>query len=442
MNASASGALSGWKASTGYAWYVAAVLMLANVSAFIDRQILALMVDPIRADLGISDTQMSLLLGLAFAVFYSLMGIPIGRLADSGNRRAIIAVGIALWSGMCTACGLARSYWQLFLARVGVGIGEAALTPPAYSLLADYFPPARLAGALSVFSMGIFLGSGLAYLVGGTVIEVVQGMDGWPLLDGLRPWQRVFVVVGVPGLVLALLMLTVREPARRSRSERTPPMRMLIQYLRVHRGAYLAHGTGYSLFSLVNYATAAWFPAYFMRVHGWSAGKVGLYMGGATLAFGSLGVLAGGRLATWMSNRGKEDANLRVGTVAALGTTLAALPLYLGRSEAVVVVALLLTNVFAAFPWGAAAAAVQEMTPADMRGQASALFLLLVNVIGLALGPTAVAILTDHVFARDEAVGLSLLVVTLVGRLVAAGSFASGATSYAAAVRTARAWTG
>jgi MFS family permease len=423
---------------SAYAWYVVGVLMLANVSSFIDRQIMALLVDPIRSDLRISDTQMSLLLGLAFAVFYSLMGFPIGRLADRRSRRAIIVAGITTWSVMCALCGLARSYWQLFLARVGVGVGEAALTPPAYSLLADYFPPARLASALSLFSTGIFLGSGLAYLVGGTVIELVGQLDRWPLLGELHPWQRVFVAVGLPGVLVALLMLSVREPPRRGgQTGEAVSLRQLFAYLRSHRGAYLAHSAGYSLFSLVNYATAAWFPAFFMRVHGWSPGKVGLFMGGATLFFGTLGVLGGGRLASRMSARGTLDANLRVGTVAALAAALAAAPLYLAANEQVVVLALVATNVFAAFPWGAAAAAVQEITPPEMRGQASALFLFLINVLGLALGPTVVALVTDHFFRRDDAVGLSLLVVTILGRVLAALAFTVGGRAYGRAVQSA-----
>lgn len=428
-----------------YAWYVVSVLMLANVSSFIDRQILSLLVVPIQRDLAISDTQMSLLLGLAFAVFYSVLGFPIGRLADVRSRRAIIGWGIAIWSVMCALCGLARSYGQLFLARVGVGVGEAALSPPAYSLIADYFPPRRLASAMSLYSTGIFIGSGLAYLIGGTVIELVSTLEPWhwPIVGEIRPWQRVFIVVGLPGLLVALLMLTVREPPRTystSIAGGAVPLATVLGWFRRHRATYAAHGFGFAVFSLVNYGTAFWFPAYFERVHGWSAGKIGLYMGGATIVFGTLGVVAGGRMADWWRRRGVADANLRVGIVAGGLSAAVALPLFLSRNEAVVLAALVVTNLAASFPWGAAAAAVQEMTPGAMRGQASALFLFLINVIGLAVGPTAVALLTDRAFADPLDVGLSLLIVTLLGRFAAGAIFASGLGSYRQTVAEAPTW--
>ena len=185
-----------------YAWYVVAVLALANTSAFVDRQILGLLVGPIRRDLGVSDTQMGILYGLAFALFYTLLGIPIARAADRGSRRTIIAIGIALWSVMTVLCGVAQTYDQLLLARLGVGVGEAALAAPAVSLPSDYFPAERRATALSVYSLGIYLGAGLANLVGGALLARL-GADAtvvWPVVGEIRSWQGAFVVVGLPGL--------------------------------------------------------------------------------------------------------------------------------------------------------------------------------------------------------------------------------------------------
>jgi MFS family permease len=417
--------------------------MLANVSSFIDRQILALLVVPIQRDLGISDTQMGFLLGPAFAITYSVMGFPIGRLADARSRRAIITWGIAIWSVMCGLSGLARGYTQLFLARVGVGVGEAALSPPAYSLIADYFPPRRLSSAMSVFGMGIFIGSGLAYLIGGTVIEMVSELDPWhlPLVGEVRPWQRVFIAVGVPGLAIAALMFTIREPARtRSAGPAAYPMRETLRYFRERASAYGAHGFGFAVFSLVNFGTAFWFPAYFERVHGWTPGEIGLYMGGATILFGTLGVVAGGRLADWWKRQGRADANLRVAILAAVVSIAAAFPLYLSGTEAWVLTGLVITNVAAAFPWGAAAAAVQELTPGPLRGQASALFLFLINAIGLGLGPTLVAILTDRAFRSQALVGLSLFAVTLAGRAISAALFAWGLRPYRETVARSQGW--
>src|SRR5688572_3708838 len=202
-----------------YSWYVVGVLTVTYTVSFIDRQIMALMIEPIRRDLGITDTQVSLLIGLAFAVFYTLLGVPIARLADRYSRRAIIAAGITVWCLMTAACGLARNYAQLFLARVGVGVGEAALSPSALSMLSDYFPKETRGRAIAVYNTGISLGTGLAMIVGGQVIAHVMAAPPVrvPGIGELFSWQTVFLVVGLPGLVMAALMATVKEPSRRER---------------------------------------------------------------------------------------------------------------------------------------------------------------------------------------------------------------------------------
>ena len=197
-----------------YAWYVVCILTIAYMFSFLDRQILALLVEPIRADLNISDTQMSLLQGLAFGIFYTLLGIPIGRLADRRSRRSIIAIGISIWCVMTAACGLAKNFGQLFLARVGIGIGEATLNPSAYSLISDYFPREKRARPMSFYNMGVSLGAGTAMVLGGQIISWVfsQPQPVLPLVGTLFHWQVVFIMVGLPGLLIAFLMVTVREP--------------------------------------------------------------------------------------------------------------------------------------------------------------------------------------------------------------------------------------
>lgn len=423
------------RSNTRYAWYVVGVLLLLNVSSFIDRQVMALLVTPIKADLGISDTQMGLLLGPAFALTFALSGLLIGRLVDRGNRTAIIAWGVAAWSVMCTACGVANTFGQLFAGRFGVGIGEATLSPAAASLIADYFPPEKLATAMSVFTSGVFIGAGLAYLIGGLVIEAVGYSQPWnlPLVGEIRPWQRVFILVGLPGFLLAMLTLTVREP-RRAAGGGSPvhaaTLRDVSDWLRRHATAFWTFSVGVAVYATVNFGTAFWFPAFFERSHGWSPGKIGLIMGGATLVFGVVGVIAGGRLADWFRTRGREDGNLIVLILSAIVSIVAGLPLYLTSSEPVLIVALIVTNIAAAAPFGAALAAMQEMVPGTMRGQAAAILGLLLNFVGLSLGPTAVGILNDRVFQDPSKVGLSLLVMTLVGRAIAALSVAVGLTAH------------
>src|SRR6202795_194603 len=198
-----------------YAWYVVGVLTLVYVFSFLDRQIFSLIVAPLRRDLHISDTQVSLLQGFSFAVFYTFFGIPIGRLADVYNRRTIIVLGLVLWSAFTAGCGLAGTFAQMLLLRMGVGVGEAALSPAAYSLITDYFPRERLATALSVYSMGIYVGSGMAYLLGGLVVAYASTQAMWtiPLLGAVHPWQIIFLLVGLPGIAVAPLLFTVNQPA-------------------------------------------------------------------------------------------------------------------------------------------------------------------------------------------------------------------------------------
>jgi MFS family permease len=421
--------------TTRYAWYVVAVLLVLNVSSFIDRQVMALLVTPIKADLGLTDTEMGLLLGPAFAGIFAVSALLLGRLVDRGNRVAIIAWGVAAWSVMCTATGVANTFGHLFAARFGVGIGEATLSPSANSLIADYFPPEKLATAMSVFTSGVFLGAGLAYFIGGTVIQALGNSEPWhlPLFGEIRTWQRVFIVVGIPGLLLALLTLTIREPRRSlpaGSKVHAATMREVTDWLRRHARAYWTFGVGVSVYSTVNFGTAFWFPAFFERSHGWSPGKIGLLMGGATAVFGVIGVLAGGRLADWFRSRGREDGNLIVLIISAVGSIVAGLPLYLTTSESVLIAALIVTNIVAAAPFGAAAAAMQEMSPSHMRGQAAAFLGFLLNFVGLSLGPTATGLLTDKVFRDPAKVALSLLVMTLVGRSIAALSVAAGLSAH------------
>src|SRR5260370_277791 len=201
----------------GYSWYVVGVLTLVYVFSFIDRQIMSLLVRPLRRDLGISDTQVSVLMGFGFAVFYTFCGIPLGRLADTRSRRSIIAAGLVAWSAFTAMCGLARNFWQMLVWRMGVGVGEASLSPSAYSLITDYFPKEKLATAISVYSAGIYIGAGMSYLLGGIIVRLASMQEAWmlPVVGAVRPWQVIFFAVGLPGLLVALLMDTVREPVPR-----------------------------------------------------------------------------------------------------------------------------------------------------------------------------------------------------------------------------------
>lgn len=407
--------------SARYAWYVVGVLCLAYVFALLDRQVLSLLVAPMRADLGLSDTQVSLLQGFSFAVLYAAFGLLLGRLADTGNRRALIGGGMALWSGFTTACGLAQRYWQLLVLRMGVGLGEATLAPAAYSLLADYFPAERRATGFSVFSMGIYVGVGLASVLGGLVVQysVGGGAPVLPLLGALRPWQLVFVAIGLPGLLVALLLVTVREPRRHGEAPAVP-LRAVVAHARAHLATFASVILGISLISLANYGAAAWMPSVFIRDHGWSIARAGVFQGIVAGVGGAIGIVAGGAIADRMERRGRRDAYPRVAAVTALlllpcGTVYLVMPTGVLAGAAFVPLGLL-----AAVPFGVGPAAVQQLVPPTMRGQAIAVYLFLINLIGLGAGPTAVALLTDHWFRDDRAVNLSLLLVAAVAYVGAA----------------------
>ena len=425
-----------------------AILTLANTSAFVDRQILGLLVGPIRRDLQITDAEMGILYGLAFALLYTLLGIPIARVADRSSRRAIIGLGIAAWSVMTVLCGLARSYDQLLLARFGVGIGEAALAAPALSLIADYFPRDRRATALSVYSLGVFLGAGLANVVGGLLLVRLSGSAAvvWPLLGTIRPWQQVFVIVGIPGLIVALAMLTVREPERHETAQHESTagfsVREVLRYLSANRRTFFCHNLGYGLFALVNFATAAWMPTNLIRTYGWTAARAGITLGTLTATIGVLGVVAGGRIADRALTRGYSDAKLRVGIVAAVANLAGGIVLYALSPNATVTIATMVPyNFFASFAFGAAIAAVQDITPNRMRAQMGALFVSATTLIGLGLGPSLVGLLTDRVFGNDLAVRQSLLVVTTIGLSLTAALLAAGLGPYRRSVLRRVEWT-
>jgi MFS family permease len=436
----------------GYAWYVVGVLTLVYIFSFIDRQILNLLVRPIRRDLGITDFQMSLLMGFSFALFYTFFGIPLGRLADSRSRRTIIAIGFSVWSMMTAACGLARNFVQMLLLRVGVGVGEAALSPAAYSIITDYFPPRRRATAISVYSMGIYIGSGIAFIVGGLVAGLAAAQETWdlPLVGATRPWQVVFFIVGIPGVFLALLMYTVREPIRRGIKTITAadgksrvaqvPMNEVVAYLKQNWRTFVCHNVGFALLSFSSYGSSAWIPTFFVRNHGWTESQAGQIYGWIVAIASTIGIVAGGRLADWMVERGHRDATMRVGLIVAIAWLPFGL-LYPLVPDAYWAAALLVPAAFlASAPFGVSAAAIQQLMPNSMRGQASAIYLFVVNLIGLGLGPSAVAAATDFVFEDDQSVRYSLVSVATFAHVASAALLWAGLKPFLASLERLKQW--
>ena len=412
---------------SAYAWYTVSLCMIAYLLSFVDRQIIVLLIEPIRADLQISDTQFSLLAGAAFALFYAIMGLPIARWADVGPRPFIISAGIIIWSFATAMCGMARTFGQLFLARVGVGVGEAALSPTAYSIISDSFPKSRLGLALGVYSLGLFLGSGLAFLVGGTVVEAVSQVGALevPVIGTVKPWQAAFFIVGLPGVLIGLLFYaTVRDPERKGvrddGTRRGFSIWEVLRYIWSNKGTFAGHYLGFGCMALSMYALLNWGPAYLIRVYGLTVQEVGLYLGLILLLANSAGALTSGWLADFFTRRGHYDAPLRAGLVGGLGVVIpgalfSSMP-SLFSSLAVLAVAFY----FASFPVATSAAGLQLMAPNQMRAQVTALFFLVMNLFGITLGTSLPALLTDYVFRDELLVGYSMAVTCALSGLIGA----------------------
>ena len=400
--------------------YAVAILIIAYTFSYVDRTILTLMVKPIRASLDISDVQLSLLHGLAFALFYTFMGVPIGRLSDRRNRTAIIAIGIALWSLMTVLCGFANSFGWMFAARIGVGVGEAALSPAAYSMMADYYSGKRLVRALSVYQSAIYIGPAIATALGGLLLATLSPVNS--PLGHFEPWQQVFVLVGLPGILVALLVLTIREPARRGAgaSEPPPSFAAVLTHMKAHRGAYGLLIAGLCCQSIMWNGATAWLPTHLMRTYGWTPADVALHYAPIIAFFGISGTLAGGWFAGVMRDRGHSDSNIRICLIAAL-TALpfgAIAPLMPTATGSLTLVAIFFFC--GAMPYGGAAAAFQEITPNRMRGQVSAIYLFFLNLAGIGLGGTIVALVTAHVFGSDQMINRGIALVVAAGAIASA----------------------
>ena len=436
-----------------YAWYAAVILTLAHIVSFLDRQVLALLVEPIKRDLGISDTQMSLLLGLAFAIFYTVMAIPIGWLADRKSRVKIIIAGITAWCLMTAMCGLARNYWQLFLARVGVGVGEATLTPSALSILSDYFPRDKRGAAIGFYNMGVSVGAGIAFIVGGQVIGFVMSSPPitLPVVGELFAWQTVFLFVGLPGLVIALLMITVREPVRHGKislAEKTPgqseniSIGETIGFLRAHAKTYIGIALTVAGSTILGYGFLSWLTSMFLRTPGWdwTVPQIGTGIGIVLLIAGPIGVNGAGWIADRWFRQGKQDAHLRVmlisGPIMLIFSTL--LPLMPTPGLALLMLGPHIIG--AAGITAAGGAALMLVTPNQMRGQVTAMYYFIISLAGLTLGPFSVAVFTDYVFRDEAALRYSMAIVGFIAPLLSVVCAIAMRKRYRSSMAESEAW--
>lgn len=402
-----------------YANYVLMVLLIAYILSFVDRNILAVLVGPIRQQFEISDFQFSIISGWAFTLFYIVLGLPLGWLADRFSRKWIITTGVFFWSVMTCLCGYTKTFGSFFLARVGVGVGEAALSPAAYSMLSDYFSPSRLRWATSIYAMGITLGAGLSYRIGGWLYDQLSVMDfsGQPWLSDLQAWQLTFILVGLPGFLVVLLLAFVREPARHQTTQSVdtaPSPAEVLAYIRQHWQAFSSLIFAVCMMSVIGYGTMIWYVEFLWRTYAMSKTDGGAAFGDIFLIGGTAGTLGGAAIASFLQRRGYVDANMRIIMLAALLVLVPAVasPLMPSSGLAIALAWLVITVHYTHF--GVAMAGLQLITPNRMRAQVSALLLFMTNLFGLALGGSFVAFFTDFVFKDDQALRYSLSLVALI----------------------------
>ena len=393
-------------------WYMACLLTFLYIYAQIDRSALILMVGPIKQDLDMTDTQMSLLLGLSFAAFYAVLGLPAGYLVDRMSRRAIMGIGIVLWSSMTMSCGLAGTYWQLFLGRCGVGIGEAAITPAAYSLIRDAFPAEKRGRAFGIFAAGTYIGAASAVMLTGALLGLIGAgaFKGLPWIGTLRPWQAVLVAIGLAGFPISLLVLTFRGPARvpARPGEAGVGFAEAMAHIAARWRAYLALAVFVTCFFAVAVSYGSWMPTIISRTWQLPPQRIGIFFGGALLICAPIGAWLGGAAIDRLSQRGRRDAAALVGLwvtiifipfgiAAPISPTLNGLWFALGAQ-------LLVAGAYQPV----AASILAQITPQRLMGKISAIYLLVFTLLGQGLGPTLVAAISDSFFAGPQALGFAL----------------------------------
>ena len=408
------------------AYYSLFVMTIVVMFTVLDRGVLALLIDPIKLDFNITDTQAALLLGAAFSLPYGIVGIGVGRLADQGNRRNLVAASIAFWSASTVACGMVAGYVGLLVARMGVGAGESGYGPASWSIATDNWPREKVAFATATMGIGAMLGSGLALFLGGAILHFVTAMPSVNLfgLGVIRPWQWAFIMVGAPGLIWTRVVLTSKEPPRRGlapgQKALKQPVSEVGRWLLDDWRTYLAVIGGMCIKAMLLNGPAAWNSTFLHRQFGWDLAKVGMISGTITLVVSPVALLAGARLSEQWNKQGRKDADLRI----VLYCLLASIPLMIFAPLMPNAPAVLVLNALSSFvgtiSFGPSIAAFQVITPNQMRAQVGALIQFCNNVVAFALSPLIVALFTDYVFRDEGALRYSMMLnATIMGLLSA-----------------------
>ncbi|WP_242127047.1 MFS transporter [Sphingobium sp. Sx8-8] len=401
-------------------WAMTILFLIFYTVAFIDRQVITMMVGPLQSQLGLTEFQISLLMGPSFGVFFALCGLMVGGIVDRHSRRWIVTLATILWGAATCMCGLAGSYPVMLVGRMGVGVGESALTPSAHSLIIEQFPRARLSTALAVFSLGAVVGGGLAAALGGTIVHLVaeSAPVRLPLLGTMQPWQMVFLIIGIPTMLMAPLALLVREnvtrPASSAQGREAVSARTFLRFCRTNPLLFFGLPVGFGLLNIITSAYLGWMPTFMVRSYGWNIAEVGLAWGVQHIAAAALGQVGGAMLVDRLYARGMKDAHVRYQWIGVLiGVPLTILGLLSGN----IWLFLALSSVYhiLCYPFlGYAVAALQLHTPPELRGRMSAWFIAVITMMGTFIGAPFTAWLTESVFVDKAKLGASLITVSAV----------------------------
>ena len=423
------------------------MLTLASTLAMIDRLALNVMIGPVKRDLGgLTDFQVSLIMGIAFTGFYTILSYPAGWIADRYSRRNLIAGGITAWSIMTFLCGMANSFWTLFLARTGVGVGEATLGPAANSMLADYFKPTRLPLAIAIVSSAPFVGQGLANIIGAPLVEYLESMPNMsvPLVGEVYSWQMVFILLGVPGVLIGFMMLTVREPDRQGKKEldkRGVPFSEVWAFIKQRRWFFFLIFTAYLGLSIQGWSLFSWFIEFYIREHDWGRGEIGVTYGLIAMIIGILGAVFSGAFAGWMIGRGSTDAPVRIvlwGTIALIPLVVA---LWIVPDDMMGIAILIPTTFLMAMPSGLIMTTLQMICPNELRGQTIAFYLISVNFLSYTFAPSLPPLLSELWFDSEDVKGAAISIMAIFTYGGAAICLYFCLRHFREALEVARAWT-
>ncbi len=431
----------------GQAYWALFIFALSLVVNFLDRGIINLLVEPIKRDLHLTDIQVSWLMGFAFVIFYIILGFPIASLVNSKSRRRIVGFGLLCWSGMTALCGVAQNFWSFFLCRVGVGVGEACTGPATFSMLADFFPPEKLTRAIALMSFGSIAGVGLAQMIGAGVIQSLQGVPNLhvPFIGIIHNWQMVFFVVGLPGLIVAALMFTVVEPPRRGRmkpaaDENAVSWMTVLKFVGANGKCYGPILFAVALSTIVFAGSAAWGIVFYQRTYHWSPVQAGYLLGIMVMITAPTGLMIGSWLVERYAARGFDDANMRVAAWASLFSIPWGILSPLMPTPWLALAMSAIGAVIGSIAGAPMSAALQVVTPNEMRGRVSALYLFILNVLGTGLGPTLIATLTDVVFHDEAKLRYSLALSAALVAWVPAVCYWYARKHYREAVVRAKSW--